>query len=117
MNFLIDAQLPRRLADRLRAEGHDVVNTLELAPGNRTTDQEICDISLAQSRVVITKESDFVDSFLIMKRPHKLLLVSTGNISNADLELLFSKHLSAIVATFQEHHFIEIGRTSLIVHE
>jgi predicted nuclease of predicted toxin-antitoxin system len=36
MKFLADAQLPRRLARWLSAQGHDAVHTLELPAGNRT---------------------------------------------------------------------------------
>lgn len=38
MKFLIDAQLPRRLARRLEAAEHDAIHTLDLPAGNRTTD-------------------------------------------------------------------------------
>jgi hypothetical protein len=41
MKFLIDAQLPRRMARRLHAAGHDAIHTLDLSAGNRTTDAEI----------------------------------------------------------------------------
>lgn len=41
MNFLVDAQLPRRIAHRLREFGYDVVHTLNLPNGNRTADDEI----------------------------------------------------------------------------
>jgi predicted nuclease of predicted toxin-antitoxin system len=41
VNFLVDAQLPRRLALRLRDAQHDVLHTLDLPNGNRTTDAEI----------------------------------------------------------------------------
>ena len=85
MNFLIDAQLPRRLALRLREAGHDAVHTLDLANGNRTSDAELNAISLAEERVVITKDSDFVDSFLLKGQPWRLLLVSTGNLTTANL--------------------------------
>jgi predicted nuclease of predicted toxin-antitoxin system len=38
MRFLIDAQLPRRLAAQLRQAGFEVTHTLDLPEGNRTTD-------------------------------------------------------------------------------
>ena len=41
MNWLIDAQLPRRLSDRLRELGHDAIHTLDLPDENRTKDNEI----------------------------------------------------------------------------
>ena len=38
MNFLVDAQLPRRMTAWLTAAGADAVHTLDLPDGNRTTD-------------------------------------------------------------------------------
>ena len=116
MNFLVDAQLPRRLARRLQEAGHDVLHTLDLPAGNRTTDTEINVRSLRESRVVITKDADFVNSFLLVGRPYKLLVISTGNITNADLEALFVPNIPAIVVTLQTNSYIELTRTTLIIH-
>ena len=116
MRFLIDAHLPRRLAHRLREAGHDVVHTLDLPQGNRTTDTEINDIAAREQRVIVTKDADFVTSFILSRRPAKLLLVSTGNISNADLEALMLANLSALVTALQTHDYVELSRTALIVH-
>ena len=41
MRVLLDAQLSRRLARRMKDAGYDVVHTLDLAKGNRTPDTEI----------------------------------------------------------------------------
>ncbi|MCS7158798.1 MAG: DUF5615 family PIN-like protein, partial [Blastocatellia bacterium] len=41
MNFLVDAHLPRRLAQWLRLRGHNVIHTLDLPQGNRTGDSAI----------------------------------------------------------------------------
>ncbi len=48
MKFLIDAQLPRRLADWLRGAGYEAVHTLELPAGNRTQDYDINALSVAE---------------------------------------------------------------------
>ena len=61
----MDAQLPRRLAVFLASEGHDAVHTLDLPLGNTTPDSEINEISVSERRVVITKDADFVESFLL----------------------------------------------------
>lgn len=116
MNFLVDAQLPRRLAYRLRDEGHDVIHTLDLPTGNRTTDAEINELSTSSLRVVITKDTDFVDSFLLFRRPYKLLLISTGNITNADLEDLFVAQIPAITTAFESYDYLELTRTTLVFH-
>jgi predicted nuclease of predicted toxin-antitoxin system len=64
MNFLVDAQLPYRLALALRRQGHTAVHTLDLPDGNATTDEEINIISEREQRIVITKDADFVNSLL-----------------------------------------------------
>ena len=66
----------------MRDAGHDTIHTLDLPDANRTTDAEINELSARDLRVVITKDTDFVDSFLLFHRPYKLLLISTGNITN-----------------------------------
>lgn len=90
MRFIIDAQLPRRAVGWLRAAGCDAVHTLDLPDGNRTSDVGIIDLAARDERVLITKDADFVDSHTLHGRPAKLLLVSTGNISNGELEKLIS---------------------------
>jgi predicted nuclease of predicted toxin-antitoxin system len=117
MKFLVDAHLPKRLALRLRESDHDVVHTLELPGGNRTTATEINRLSVAEQRVVISKDADFVNSYLLRNKPYKLLLVSTGNISNVELEALFVAHFDDVAAAFKTHSFIELTRDSLILHE
>ena len=84
MKFLIDAQLPRRLVHRLREAGFEAIHTLDLPLGNRTPDTDINDLSIREHYVVVTKDADFVNSFHLQHKPHKLLLVSTGNIGNAN---------------------------------
>ena len=113
MRFLIDAQLPRRLARWLEALGHDAVHTLDLPDGNRTPDAGINALSKLEERVVVTKDSDFVDTFLLQHTPHKLLLVATGNASNKDLLRMFEDNLQMIVKALEAVDFIEIDGESI----
>jgi predicted nuclease of predicted toxin-antitoxin system len=117
MKFLIDAQLPLRLAQLLREAGYDTIHTRELPQQNMTPDSIINSISIQDERVVITKDSDFVDSFLTVQQPFKLLLVTTGNIKNADLEVVFTINLPLIVGLLSQHSYIELSRDSVIVHQ
>ena len=116
MKFLVDAHLPRRLAHRLRAWGHEAIHTLDLPRGNRTLDEEIENISLREQAIVVTKDADFVNTFTVQRVPYKLLLVSTGNIKNVDLDTLFEQHITDITQAFVSHDFVEITRTMLIIH-
>ena len=116
MKFLVDAQLPRRLARWLSAQGHDTLHTLDLPHQNATADAEIIARAVADARTVITKDDDFVQSFLLTGAPPKLLLISTGNIGNAELEAIFHKNLPAMVAAFNSAAFVELSQENLIIH-
>ena len=116
MRFLIDAQLPRRLAKCLVAAGHDALHTLDLPQGNRTIDSEICIVADNDARIVITKDQDFVTSFLLEGKPERLLLVSTGNIDNAELVTVFQTALPSLEAAFTSCRFVELGRVRITIH-
>ncbi len=117
MNFLIDAQLPRRMAAWLTAAGCDAVHTLDLPAGNRTTDEQVDDVADREQRVVVTKDADFVDTHVLRGRPAKLLLISTGNISNRALDALMVPLIPDIVRGFGPHSFLELGRSGTTVRE
>jgi predicted nuclease of predicted toxin-antitoxin system len=116
VKFLVDAQLPRQLARQLTAAGHDAIHTLDLPRGNRTSDDEIAGLADRDGRVLVTKDSDFVASFWLTGSPSRLLLVSTGNITNAQLLRLFDANVTALTAGLAGNCFLELGCESLIVH-
>jgi len=117
MKFLVDAQLPRRFCNWLRENGHDALHTLDLQSGNRTTDAEIARIADSDERIVVTKDEDFVQSFLLRNTPQRLMLVASGNIGNAELERLITAAMADIQEAFESARFIEISKESLIIHE
>ena len=116
MKFLIDAQLPRRLVAHLRQAGLQAIHTLDLPDGNRTSDRVINELSITEQYIVVTKDSDFVESFLLRREPRKLLLISTGNIGNDELERLFLSSIQKVIDAFDGFDFIELSRTSMIFH-
>jgi predicted nuclease of predicted toxin-antitoxin system len=99
----------------LVAAGTDAIHTLDLPNGNRTTDAELLDVSDRDQRVLVTKDADFVDSHLLRGRPARLLLVSTGNISNQALEALLVPLIPDVLREFGASTFLELGRAGLVV--
>lgn len=116
MKFLVDAQLPRRLAAWLGEAGHDALHTLDLPKKNRTPDDDLIARARRDGRIVVTKDADFVQSFLVNGEP-LLLLISTGNITNTELEKILRANLGGIEAAFASGRFVEITRDALVVHE
>lgn len=106
MKFIVDAQLPRRLARELAAAGHDARHTLDLPLGNRTPDGDIAALAAGENRVVITKDRDFVTAFFLHGSPPRLLLISTGNLANdALLRLLATRWLPPPAKVFASFYF------------
>jgi len=99
----------------LNNAGCDAVHTLDLPAGNRSTDDQIIEVAEREQRVVVTKDADFVNSHLLSGRPSKLLLVSTGNISNRDLEQIMVPLIPSIVAEFQTNAFLELAQPGVVV--
>jgi len=116
MKWIVDAQLLRRLARELTAAGHDVLHTVDLPLGNRTPDGDIATLAAHESRVLITKDSDFVTTFLLRGSPPRLLLISTGNISNDALSHLFTANLATLADAFARHNFVELNASTISIH-
>lgn len=98
----------------MREKGFDALHTSELPNGNDTTDAEINNLSLAENRIVISKDSDFYDSFSAKKEPYKLLQVKTGIIKNSQLIELFDKNIEIINDKLNESSVVQISQNLII---
>jgi predicted nuclease of predicted toxin-antitoxin system len=117
MKLLVDAQLPMRLVEALRGLGHDVLHTSELPAGNRTTDSEIIRIADSDERIVVTKDSDFLDAHLLSTTPRRLLVVATGNIGNDELIERFEDVVVALGVAFADVSLVQLSRDALVLHD
>jgi predicted nuclease of predicted toxin-antitoxin system len=113
VNFLVDAHLPPALCALLRENGHDARHTRDLPQGNRTRDTQINELSIREQRVVITKDSDFFHTHLLLGRPHRLLLVCTGNLGVRDMLNLFRRQLPTILAALERNTLVELHRAEV----
>ena len=116
LKFLLDAQLPSRLKLLFQEFRFEAIHTLDLPLQNRTPDHEIIRYSTEENWIVVTKDNDFVESYLIAGKPKKLLLLSCGNLSNQALENLLRSNLLRLVEEFESNNFIEINREDFIIH-
>ena len=117
MKFLLDAQLPLALKVWLRKQGHDVIHTRDLPRENLSGDSLIMQIAEKENRIVISKDSDFFKSHLINGKPPQLLMVTTGNIVNKQLLLLFDINFPVIETLFQNGaKVIEPNNDTIAVH-
>ena len=110
MKFLLDAQLPPSLKQLFTDKGYDCIHTLDLESGNDTTDKIINQISVADQRIVITKDSDFFDNFIIKKEPYKLIFVKLGNTSKKELIQFFDDRFAEIIEQIKVEDMILLSK-------
>ena len=114
MKFIVDAQLPKSLARFLTENGLDAIHTLDLPLKNVTADNYINKLSIKEQRVVISKDSDFYNSFMAKQEPHKLLYLTVGNMRNSQLLALFSANLTTIIRELNNGDIVEMTATTII---
>ena len=65
----------------------------------------------------MTKDDDFVQSYILSDVPARLWLITTGNIRNDELEALIDRNWASIHAALGGSRFVELGRVGLVVHD
>ena len=85
-------------------------------PFGKPDDLAILQYSDDNDFVITTKDSDFTSSFWLNNRPRKLLLNSTGNINNKELEVLISTNFDQIVIDLSNNRFVELNLDHIVVH-
>ena len=115
MKFLIDAHLPPSLRAVFLAAGHDAIHTLDMPDQNASRDGLLNEVSMAEMRVVVTKDTDFYYSHLLHGRPWKLVLVRTGNLGLMATKLMFETHLPEIEIALQRCTLVELDQQMVSV--
>jgi predicted nuclease of predicted toxin-antitoxin system len=84
MNLLIDAQLPPRLAEWLRANGCQATAVRDLGLRD-AVDKEIWDFAVTQNCIIVTKDEDFAEMATRLNEGPAVLWVRCGNVLNREL--------------------------------
>ncbi len=99
MRFLVDNQLPAALARWLAARGADAVHVLDIG-FDATLDSEIWTRAILESRIVVSKDEDFLHLANRLGDEGSLLWVRTGNCRTMPLLARFEAEWSAIEQAF-----------------
>ena len=117
MKFLVDAQLPPKLYEILETAGFSAVHVDSLPDGDETSDKSICRYADTEGLIVITKDSDFYHSHMLLGQPKKLLLITAGNMKNRTLFDLIRAYTSVITSLFETCRYVEMSNDGIIGHE
>ena len=116
MKFIVDAQLPKSLSDFFNDMGLDSIHILDLPNRNKTKDGQIAKLANDQDRIAITKDADFLESFIIKAETKKLIIIKTGNILNSDLLNVFKDNIPVLLKLISRSNLLEISRTEIVEH-
>lgn len=114
MNFLCDVHISYKIVHTLTSLGFEAIHVNEILNKSETKDSDICRFADEKDYVVITKDSDFEDSYRVKNTRRKLLKINLGNISNQSLIKMFEENLEILnklqsVKTF----FIEFNKDGI----
>jgi len=81
------------------------------------SDDEIRAIASKESRIIVTKDNDFFDSFFVSEKHPRVLFIQIGNIKNNDLVDLIDDRLTTIIEQFERgSRFISLSREDMVVY-
>ena len=114
MRFICDVHISFKVVNHLVSLGFETFHVNKILDGWNTKDKEICKYADLHNLIVITKDSDFRDSFFIHKTPKKLIKINLGNISNQDLIRIITENIHSIKKLNTKSRFIlEIDRDNV----
>lgn len=116
MKFIVDAHLPQQLAQWLNSKGFDARHTIDLPKANESEESDIVNVAECEARTVITKDSDFLKLYVLRRNPSKLFLITTGNIVNKDLIVLFERNFETALRLFDTYNVVEMSNTFVMGH-
>ena len=114
MKFLCDVHISFKLVRHLRSLGYDVFHVNEILDTWYSSDSMISKFADDNDLIVITKDSDFRNSFYIKNSPKKLIKINLGNISNDLLIQVITDNLDHLNKLNNNQVFIvEVDKTSI----
>lgn len=110
MTLWVDAQLSPRIARWISAQFPITAAPLRDLGLRDASDRDIFAAARAARAIVLTKDVDFVRLLEQQGSPPKVLWLTCGNTSEAALQQILSRHLSAALALFDGgEDLVEIG--------
>jgi predicted nuclease of predicted toxin-antitoxin system len=112
VRFLSDVHITIKLSKRLEQLGHQSEHVNNMLDKWHTQDRDIITYIDAHEGILITKDQDFRNSYLLNRTPRKLIKINLGNISNEALLQIIETHIDRISELDEQHtsFMIEINK-------
>lgn len=110
MRFLVDVNLPKNFS-YFNSPDFLFVSDINIS----ATDTFIWDYALANSLIIITKDTDFYLKFLLEKKAPKIIQIKLGNCSLKELHRYFERHWLSCIEYISSSNFVILGETKIEV--
>ncbi|MCE3297188.1 MAG: hypothetical protein K0R65_2902 [Crocinitomicaceae bacterium] len=119
MKFLCDVHISFKLLQLLTEKYPGSVHVNNILDSYLTKDESIIDYADTHDFIIVTKDKDFKNAFLVRHKPKKLIKVNLGNLSNAELIRIISVNLPKIehLNLLKESFMIEINNQDITITE
>jgi predicted nuclease of predicted toxin-antitoxin system len=98
----------------LNSSGFEAIHVNGIFNKWNSKDSDICKHADSNYMIVISKDSDFRDSYFIKQTPKKLIKINLGNISNQDLISILEENIDSIKKiNFNSSFLIEIDKDNI----
>ena len=104
MRFLCDVHILYKLVSFLQNKNCQAYHVNDVL-SDKAEDFEIADYADENDCIVITKDEDFKNSFLLLKTPKKLIKLNTGNSSTKQILYIFEKNWNIILQASEKLSF------------
>ncbi len=110
MKFIIDENLSPELVELFQSEHLEAyhVNDMKSHQKQRIIDDQLRRLAIRKGYIIITKDDDFVKSFVDRKIPEKLIYVF-GLDTKEDLMSRFKEIITQLRSLVESHDFVEIN--------
>jgi len=117
MKFLCDVHISIKLSKRIQELGFQAEHVNNILDKWNTKDEDICKYADQKGYILISKDQDFRNSYLLKRSPKKLIKINLGNISNAELIEIIEKHMNALKSLDEETEsfMAEISKTNFFI--
>lgn len=115
MRFLVDTQLPPKLSEFFIYKNFNSVHTQDYKDGIYFDDLKIINIAKSENRIIVTKDIDFFNHYILKGFPPKVLLLKLGNIPNNNLLKIMGGNFDKIIHKFNNNsELIILTKNSII---
>ncbi|WP_370090413.1 DUF5615 family PIN-like protein [Ekhidna sp.] len=114
MKFIIDENLTPELTNLFREGGLNAyhINEMKAKKDQRVIDDQLRRLSIQKGYVIVTKDDDFVKSYVSRKVPEKMMFIY-GLKTKESLLSRMKEVIPQVSALFDIHDFIEVNNNEI----